>query len=163
MIVILEREKGAIHRDGYYKNGNGIPDLFEPRPKPLEHAVPGSPARAKHVFTFPALLVINDPSRSWRDSMVSMVIEMTVLIATLAGVLAGGCGIYFVKMLPNRRHARWGRRLFVATLLWLGGTALFAALTHADGLAPLGLLSGLLVVGMLWEGSPMPAADTSSQ
>ena len=94
--------------------------------------------------------------------MVSMLVEMTVLIATLIGLLMGVCCIYWVKVRPSADHARWGRRLFVVTLLSLGGTALFAAIVHADGLAPLGLLSGMLIVGMLWE-SPVPALqeDTS--
>jgi energy-converting hydrogenase Eha subunit A len=87
---------------------------------------------------------------------VSMLVELTVLIATLVGLLLGICCIYWVKAPPSARHAWWGRRLFVATLLSLGGTALFAAIVHADGLAPLGLLSGLLTVAMLWE-SPAPA------
>ena len=86
----------------------------------------------------------------------TMLVELTVLIATLAGLLMGGCCIYWVKAHPSARHARWGRRLFVVTLLCLGGVALFAAIVHADGLAPLGLLSGMLIVGMLWEG-PVPA------
>jgi hypothetical protein len=85
-----------------------------------------------------------------------MFVEMTVLIATLLGAGMGGCSIYWVKVRPSSRHARWGRRLFVATLLSMGGTALLAALAHADGLSPLGLLAGLLIVGMLWE-SPAPA------
>jgi hypothetical protein len=40
--------------------------------------------------------------------------------------------------------------------LHLGLTALFAAIQHANGLAPLGITSGLLLVGMLWE-SPAAA------
>jgi hypothetical protein len=87
---------------------------------------------------------------------VSIVVELTVLIATLAGLLMGPCCIYWVKVRPTAKRARWGRRLFVVTLLSLGGMALFAAIAHADGLAPLGLLWGLLIVGMLWE-SPAPA------
>jgi hypothetical protein len=87
---------------------------------------------------------------------VSMLVELTVLIVTLAGFLMGVCCIYWVKVHPSGNRARWGRRLFVVTLLSLGGMAFFAALVHADGLAPLGLLSGMLTVGMLWE-SPTPA------
>ena len=86
----------------------------------------------------------------------SMFVEMTVLIATILGATLGGCCIYWVRGRPSTQQARWGRRLFVVTLLSLGVTALFAALVRADGLAPLGLLSGLLIVGMLWE-SPTPA------
>ncbi|MSQ95164.1 MAG: hypothetical protein EXR98_11500 [Gemmataceae bacterium] len=90
--------------------------------------------------------------------MVSMLVELTVLIAMLAGLLSGSCCIYLVKMKPSARQARWGRRLFVLTLLILGGMGLLAALERADGLAPLGLLAGLLTVGMLWE-SPTPATS----
>jgi hypothetical protein len=39
--------------------------------------------------------------------------------------------------------------------LTLGTATFVAALNRLDGLAPLGLLSGLLVVGMVWDG---PAA-----
>jgi len=92
-----------------------------------------------------------------------MLVELAVLIATLLGLSSGCCCIYWVKVKPSARRARWGRRLFVVTLLCLGGMALFAAFARADGLAPLGLLSGLLIVGMLWE-SPAPAMqdDTST-
>lgn len=86
----------------------------------------------------------------------SLFVEMTVLAATIIGLVLGVCSIYWVKAQPGPRHARWGRRLFVVALLILGGVGLFAALMHADGLAPLGLTSGLLIVGMLWE-SPAPA------
>jgi hypothetical protein len=87
---------------------------------------------------------------------VSMLVELSVLIATLLGLALGSWSIYWVKVRPSPRHALWGRRLFVVTLLKLGAMALLAALMRADGLAPLGLLSGLLIVGMLWE-SPAPA------
>ena len=86
----------------------------------------------------------------------SMLVELTLLIATLAGLMLGVCSIYWARVRPCPRRACWGRRLFVVTLLSLGGLAFFAAVMHADGLAPLGLLSGLLIVGMLWE-SPAPA------
>ena len=45
----------------------------------------------------------------------------------------------------------WGRRLFVATMLKLGGTGFVAILERAGTLAPLGIVSVLLVVAMLWE------------
>ena len=91
----------------------------------------------------------------------SMLVELSVLIVTLVGLLLGSCSIYWVKVRPSARQARWGRRLFVVTLLILGGMALIAALMRADGLAPLGLLSGLLIVGMLWE-SPTPVMQDDS-
>lgn len=85
----------------------------------------------------------------------SILVELCVLIATFAGLCIGGFCIYWAKVRPCPRRERWGCRLFVATLLGLGAVAIFAAFMHADGLAPLGLLSGLLTVGMLWE-SPAP-------
>ncbi len=91
----------------------------------------------------------------------SMIVELSVLIITLVGLLLGSGCIYWVKVRPCARRAWWGRRLFVLTLLLLGAAALVAAVTHADGLAPLGLLSGLLIVGMLWE-SPRTAAESEA-
>jgi hypothetical protein len=95
--------------------------------------------------------------------MGSLMVELPVLIATLTGLLTGAASIYSVRVRPSARLAWWGRRVFVATLLSLGAVGLLAAFLHADGLAPLGLVSGLLTVGMLWE---TPAAalseDTSS-
>ena len=88
----------------------------------------------------------------------SMLVEFMVLIATLLGLTMGVCCIYWVKVRPSARHAWWGCRLFIVTLLSLGAVAFFAAIVHADGLAPLGLLSGFLTVGMLWE-SPTPAVQ----
>jgi hypothetical protein len=92
---------------------------------------------------------------------VSMFVELCVLIVTVFGFLSGSCSIYWVKVRPSPRQARWGRCLFVLTLLLLGGVALVAALMRADGLIPLGLLSGLLTVGMLWD-SPLAAATDES-
>ena len=88
----------------------------------------------------------------------SQFLEFVVLVATVIGFLMGGLCIYWVKVRPSAGRARWGGRLFIATLLSLGATAFVAALVRADGLAPLGLLSGLLITGMLWE-SPVPAFD----
>ncbi len=89
-------------------------------------------------------------------------VELSVLIGTLIGLGLGGCSIYWVKANPSARQARWGRRLFILTLLALGGVAFFAAIMHADGLAPLGLSSGLLTVGMLWEGPAHSVQDDST-
>jgi hypothetical protein len=86
---------------------------------------------------------------------VVLFVELSVLIASLLGLALGGCSIYWVKVKPCPRRACWGRRLFIATLLALGAVAFLAALMHADGLATLGLISGLLTVCMLWEG-PAP-------
>jgi hypothetical protein len=45
----------------------------------------------------------------------------------------------------------FGRLLFVGAILILGGSAGAAALHRAEGLIPLGLVSGFLIMGMLWE------------
>jgi hypothetical protein len=68
------------------------------------------------------------------------------------GLLLGLWGIVWARLHPTARSARWGKCLFVVTFLILGAATFLAALYRLDGLAPLGLLSGLLVVGMLWEG-----------
>ena len=47
--------------------------------------------------------------------------------------------------------AKLGRHLFFAALVALGGFGLLAALVRHEGLAPLGLLAGLLIVAMLCE------------
>jgi hypothetical protein len=91
-----------------------------------------------------------------------MFVELAVLIATFIGLAIGFCCIYWVKVKPCPRRALWGRRLFILTVLALGIVALIAAILRADGLAPLGLLSGLLIVGMLWEGPVAVPEDTSS-
>lgn len=90
----------------------------------------------------------------------SMLVELAVLIATLIGLASGGCSIYWVKAKPTTSWARFGRRLFILTLVALGVVALIAAVLRADGLSPLGLLSGMLIVGMLWE-SPVAASEDS--
>ncbi len=92
----------------------------------------------------------------------SMLVELAVLIATVIGLLLGACCIYWVKVKPSARRAKLGRRLFIVTLLSLGLVALVAAILRADGLAPLGLLSGFLTVGMLWEGPVAHTAEDSS-
>ena len=88
----------------------------------------------------------------------SMLVEFAFLVTSLIGLLIGSGCIYWAKVRPTARRAAWGRRLFIVTLLVLGLAGLIAALIRADGLAPLGLLSGLLIVGMLWE-SPLPASE----
>jgi hypothetical protein len=73
------------------------------------------------------------------------------------GLLLGLWGICWARLSPRARLARWGQCLFILTFLALGAATFAAALYRLDGLAPLGLLSGLLVVGMVWDG-PRPAA-----
>lgn len=77
-------------------------------------------------------------------------LQLATIGVALGGFLLGGSCLYLVHC-PCRVMAKIGRRLFVAALLALGAVGLVAALVLHDGLAPLGLLAGLLVVAMLWE------------
>jgi hypothetical protein len=69
------------------------------------------------------------------------------------GLLLGAWGIVWVRSNPRARRATWGKWLFVVTFLVLGVATFLAAVHRMDGLAPLGILSGFLVVGMVWDGS----------
>jgi hypothetical protein len=77
-----------------------------------------------------------------------------IAVAVLGVFLGVGC-IYLVHC-PCRVLSKIGRRLYLAVLVALGGVGLFAAVTRHDGLVPLGMLVGLLIVAMLWEG---PSAE----
>jgi hypothetical protein len=78
-------------------------------------------------------------------------LELWLLCTTLGGFFLGGVSISWARSETSPRHVFWGRRLFITTLLSLGAAGLVAALHYAEGLVPLGLLAGLLVVAMLWE------------
>lgn len=67
------------------------------------------------------------------------------------GLLLGTWGILWTRMSRARKRISWGQTVFVATLIGLGASGAVAAFHRADGLAPLGLLAGFLVIGMLWE------------
>ena len=78
-------------------------------------------------------------------------LEIGLLMLTIVGLLLGCCAISWAR--TSRKQARifLGRCLFVGTLIFLGASGSVAALHRADGLIPLGLSSGFLLVGMLWE------------
>lgn len=78
-------------------------------------------------------------------------LEPVLFVLTLAGWLLGSWGILWARTSRVRGRASWGRTLFVGALVCLGASSLMAAVHRSDGLAPLGLSAGLLVVGMLWE------------
>ena len=83
------------------------------------------------------------------------------LIGMALGGLAVGGGCLILVNCQCKILSKIGRRLFIATLLILGAVGLIAAVALAEGLVPLGLLAGLLVVAMLveWpsvEHSPAP-------
>jgi hypothetical protein len=87
--------------------------------------------------------------------------ECLLLLDTVVGVTAGSWGICWARTATNTSRRLWGRCLFVGTLVLLGAGGLAAAWQRADGLVPLDLSAGLLVVAMLWEGpqSALPMAQ----
>jgi len=84
-------------------------------------------------------------------------LDLVLRLLTLAGGSLGGWAIVWARTSRHPGRAAWGRLLFVCTLLGLGVAGLVAAGFLADGLAPLGLCAGLLVVGMLWDPSTASA------
>src|SRR5437660_8966366 len=87
---------------------------------------------------------------SWRNPPVPD-LEVWLLALTITGMLLGSCGILLARMSRGSVPSACGRGLFLATLLLLGGSSLLAAFHRAEGLAPLGLTAGFLVIFMLWE------------
>jgi hypothetical protein len=78
-------------------------------------------------------------------------LDLWLMLMTPGGCLLGGWSIYWARGQDHPGRILWGRRLFIVTLLLLGFMTFVAACARAKGLAPLGLIAGLLVVGMLWE------------
>jgi hypothetical protein len=82
-------------------------------------------------------------------------LNLGVLVLTLLSATVGGLSIHWARTEPPSWRCRGGHILFVVNLVVIGGTSLVAAFLRAPGLAPLGLVAGLLLVGMVWEG-PTP-------
>ena len=78
-------------------------------------------------------------------------LEFCLLTFALVGLVLGSWGILWARNGHAHQLVFWGQSLFVGTMLFLGASALVAASHRAEGLAPIGLVAGLLVVGMLWE------------
>lgn len=87
-------------------------------------------------------------------------LEFWLFSGAFCGLALGVLAVFWVR---GRGPAGGfgGRLLFIGTLLALGGASLVAAFHRADGLVPLGLSSGFLVVAMLIE-SPHPADGEAS-
>ena len=81
-------------------------------------------------------------------------LELYLVITALSGLFLGIWSVNWARKNYRERRAWWGRRLFIGTLLLLIATILVAALARADGLVPVGLIAGLLLVAMLWETPP---------
>jgi hypothetical protein len=84
-------------------------------------------------------------------------IEACLFFLTILAVLIGSWAIFWARSLADASRRSRGRWLFVATLCVLGIGGLAAAWHKADGLVPLGLSVGFLVIGMVWE-SPIEKA-----
>jgi hypothetical protein len=78
-------------------------------------------------------------------------LEVALIALMGLGLVLGTWGILWARMSPAPKRVGWGQTVFVATLIGLGIAGSVAAFHRADGLAPLGLLAGFLVIGMLWE------------
>lgn len=78
-------------------------------------------------------------------------LEVGLLALTVVGFGLGAWAVCWARMAHGGIRARWGRRGFVATQFTLCAGCLVAAFHRADGLVPLGLTAGGLVILMLWE------------
>jgi len=79
-------------------------------------------------------------------------LEFGVLLLTVLNALIGAWSLHWARSEPTCWRCRSGCILFAVNLLVLGITGIVAAVTRAQGLPPLGLVAGLLIVGMMWEG-----------
>jgi hypothetical protein len=85
-----------------------------------------------------------------------------LVFASVIGFALGVWSIYWARSDYGQRRSWWGRRLYIGTLLLLGGGILVAALTYADGLVSISLIAGILLVAMLWE-TPVALQDESAR
>ena len=85
--------------------------------------------------------------------------NLVLLVLTLAIVIVAALSIGYARGDIEQKQTIIGRWVFTGSLILLGLIAIVAALTRADALAPMGLLSVLLVVGMLWE-NPAPVRQS---
>jgi hypothetical protein len=97
----------------------------------------------------------NAGHQSFKEERGVSSLQLGVPLVTLLAATVGGWSIHWAKTDPYGWRCLGGRILFVVNLLGVGAAGLVAAFTRAQGLPPLGLVAGLLIVGMLWEG---PAA-----
>ncbi len=82
-------------------------------------------------------------------------LEFWLLAGTLAALALGVLGVFLARASRLPIRCSVGRCLFLGTLLALGAGGLLAAFHRADGLVPVGLSAGFLVVALFIE-SPQP-------
>lgn len=78
-------------------------------------------------------------------------LDISVLLLTLFNAGVGAWSLHWARSDACAWRRRNGCILFAVNFLVLGIHGIVAALTRAPVLAPLGLIAGLLVVGMMWE------------
>jgi hypothetical protein len=78
-------------------------------------------------------------------------LDCWLFILSLVGLIVGGWSICWARTHAEYGRGLWGRRVFVLTIVVLGGSGVIAACARAEGLASLGLLAGFLLIAMLWE------------
>jgi len=83
-------------------------------------------------------------------------LDVGVLGLTLVNAVVGAWSLHWARGEPGTWRCRSGCILFAVNLLMIGITGIIAAIMRAQGLPPLGLVAGLLIVGMMWE-RPAPA------
>jgi hypothetical protein len=83
-----------------------------------------------------------------------------VVLSVLCGMAGIGC--LFLVHCKNPLLIACGRWLSASVLVGLAFDGLMASRHFPEALAPIGLLSGLLVVAMLWETSPAELGSRST-
>ena len=77
--------------------------------------------------------------------------ELWLLALALVGLVLGVWGILWGRFSQTKNRGLVGRTMFVAAIVFLAASSSVAAFHRAEGLVPLGLTAGFLVIGMLWE------------
>jgi hypothetical protein len=83
-------------------------------------------------------------------------LNLGVLGLTAVTAVVGVWSLHWARDESTGWRCRSGCILFAVNLVILGITGIVAASLRAQGLPPLGLVAGLLIVGMMWE-RPGPA------
>lgn len=78
-------------------------------------------------------------------------VEIALLTCAILGGVLGSLAIYWARQEYCQKRVCVGQVLFIGILFCNGLGILVGVYCHAYFLAPLGLSSGLLLVGMLWE------------
>jgi hypothetical protein len=98
---------------------------------------------------------------SRRNSLVPQ-LQFWLLAGALGGLILGVLGVFLARGSSMPIRSSVGRLLYLGTLLALGGGGLLAAFHRTDGLVPLGLAAGFLVVAMFVESPQPPGTDLSN-